>query len=33
MDYIDSSVITAAYFPSDPNHKEAEKLMEKVKSV
>jgi predicted nucleic acid-binding protein len=32
MDYIDSSVIIAAYFPSDPNHKEAEKLMEKVKS-
>jgi len=32
MDYIDSSVIIAAYFPSDPNHKEAEKLMKKIKS-
>jgi predicted nucleic acid-binding protein len=32
MDYIDSSVIIAAYFPSDPNHKEAEKLMKNIKS-
>jgi predicted nucleic acid-binding protein len=31
MDYIDSCVIIAAYFPTDPNHKEAEKLMKNIK--
>jgi predicted nucleic acid-binding protein len=32
MDYIDSCVIIAAYFPTDSNHKEAEKLMKNIKS-
>lgn len=31
MDYIDSRVIIAAYFPDDTNHKIAEKYFEELK--
>ena len=31
MDYIDSCVIIAAYFPNDPNHEIAEKYFEELK--
>jgi len=32
MDYVDSSVLIGAYFPSDPNHEKCKGYMGKVKS-
>lgn len=32
MDYVDSSVLIGAYFPTDPNHERCKTYMEEVKS-